>query len=325
MPGDQVHVLSGLDGWCTRRRPSVAAVGTFDGVHLGHKALVRRAVESARAVGAEAVVVTFEPHPAEVVRGERGGRICTAAEKVAHLAELEPDAIVVVPFDEAFAALSTERFAAEVLAEGLAARQVHVGFNFRFGRGGGGSVDELGELGRAHGFSVHVLPSVEHDGEPISSTRIRGLLQQGDVAVARFLLGRAYRLAGVVAHGEGRGRGLGFPTANLAVDDERKLVPRFGVYRGRTGGDLPASACGDCLVSVGLSPTFGPREAARVEVFVPDFAGDLYGRAMVVELLEWVRPELRFSSAEALVAQMRDDVEFLRARTGRSAPVCRRS
>ncbi len=319
---NEVQIFRGLEEWRSQRRPSVIAVGTFDGVHLGHKALVRHAIEGARATGDLAVVLTFEPHPGEVLRQESSNRLSTPAEKMDYLVGLGPDIILVLDFQEDLRTLSAEKFAQSILAELLHGCHVHVGFNFHFGSGGEGNVHRLTEFGQKYNFAVDVLKAVEHGGKPISSSRIRQALKDGDVATARFFLGREYTFAGSVVRGEGRGKDLGFPTANLELFDSRKLLPRFGVYLGHVCGELTAP----CLVSIGLSPTFGPREQARIEVYIPEHdGGELYDCQLQVSLTEWMRPELRFERSEQLVEQMKKDLEYLYSRTGKEALTCRSS
>ena len=303
--------------------PAVVAVGTFDGVHLGHKALVRHAIESGRAEGLTTVVLTFEPHPGELLRDESQHRLSTPREKLTYLTELGPDAIVVLDFQEELKSLSAEDFTRQILVDELNASQVHVGFNFLFGKNGQGNVEKLRELGQQFGFEVSVLGPVQYAAQPISSSRIRQSLKDGDVATARFFLGREYTLSGNVVRGEGRGQDLGFPTANLELSDSRKLLPRFGVYRGQVHGDIN----GPCLVSIGLSPTFGPREVARVEVYIPSHkgGGELYELSLNVTLCEWMRPELRFENSAQLVLQMKKDLDYLLSRTGIKAETCRSS
>ena len=323
MINDQVQIYGGLKDWRGHERPAVVAVGTFDGVHLGHKALVRRAIESARASGLAAIVLTFEPHPGELLRKEAHNRLSTPQEKIAFLRELGPDAIVVLDFKEELQSLSAEEFTSKILVAELNASQVHVGFNFHFGKNGQGNVDKLKELGEIKGFAVKVLSPVNYAAQPISSSRIRQSLKNGDVATARFFLGREYTLSGTVTRGEGRGQDLGFPTANLKLNDDRKLLPRFGVYLGDVRGDIE----GPCLVSIGLSPTFGPRNEARVEVYIPshDGGGHLYEQKLHVTLCQWMRPELRFDTSAQLVAQMKKDLEYLLSRTGIKGATCRSS
>lgn len=311
-------VVEGLAGWRPGRRPCAVAVGTFDGVHLGHRALLAAAAARGHAEGLVTVALTFEPHPAEVLRGEHGRRLSTPAEKTDALLAEGVDAVVVLAFDEALRVTEPEDFVAAVLADGLGARSVHVGYNFSFGRGGRGGAAALRELGGRRELRVHILDQVSAGGQVVSSSRIRALLDEGRVETAAELLGRPYRLEGDVVHGDGRGRGLGFPTANLRPGDGRKLLPRFGVYAGRVA--RPSDGSWPCLVAVGLSPTFGHRDQPRVEVHVPGLERDLYGSRLAVDLTGWIRPERRFASAGDLVAQMEDDLRHIEAGASNPSP-----
>ncbi len=308
----ETTIFRGLGEWRSQGRPTSLAVGTFDGVHFGHQALVRRAIEAARAKAYAALVLTFEPHPAQILRGHHHSRLSSAEEKLELLCALGPDAVVVLDFNGPLPSLSAEQFAKEVLYEALEARELHVGYNFHFGRGGEGCVDVLRQLGSDLEFSVKVLEPVVFDGDTISSSRIRRDLEEGHVENAHAQLGRYYRLIGTVVHGEGRGRNLGFPTANLKPEDDRILMPRFGVYLGQVYGEIEGKL--NCLVSVGLSPTFGPREEPRVEVFIPGCSEDLYGKKLSVELDEWLRPEIRFDCKKSLIKRMNKDLSYLKRR-----------
>jgi riboflavin kinase/FMN adenylyltransferase len=292
------------------------AVGNFDGVHRGHLALVAAAVARARASSGAAVVLTFDPHPARVLRPSAApAALTTLQQKQELVATLGIDRLVVVPFDARLAALSPEAFAGEVLQQALGARHVVVGESFRFGRGRAGDPASLTALGASLGFAVEVVPPVLHAGRPISSSRVREALARGDVGEARELLGRAYFVDGSVVRGDGRGRQLGVPTANLAQDAQ--LVPAHGVYAGRcrVGGD----AWHDAVVNVGERPTFGGGRVT-LEAHLLDFDRDLYEARVRLEFQERLRGEQRFESAEALVAQIRADVAAARARLARPAP-----
>jgi riboflavin kinase/FMN adenylyltransferase len=273
-------------------RPRHVAVGEFDGVHLGHRAVI---------AGSD-TVLTFEPHPASVVRAGGGPKLLTTLElKTELIAELDIDELVVVPFDERFAHQEASEFIDGVLIEALSATHVSVGENFRFGHHAHGTAALLAADSR---FVTHVVPLVEVDGLPVSSTRIRNLLADGQVDAAARLLGSPFRIRGEVVPGDQRGRELGFPTANL-VPDPKLASPGHGVYACRVGDHLAA-------VNVGVRPTFGAGLHPLVEAYVLDFEGDLYGQRLTVEFVARLRGEQRFDSAKELVAQMHRDVEHTR-------------
>ena len=273
-------------------RPRKIAVGEFDGVHLGHRAVIE---------GSD-TVLTFEPHPLRVVRPEAAPRLLTSLDTKADLiASLGVQELVLIPFDELFAHQSPQEFIDDVLVARLQATSVSIGENFRFGHRAAGDTALLMADGR---FETRVVPLVEVDGEIISSSHIRGLVLAGEVELASRFLGAPFQLRGEVVHGDRRGRELGFPTANIAPDDAL-VCPGHGVYVARADGDCAS-------VSVGVRPTFGTGRALLVEVFVLDRDLDLYGRTLKVEFLQRLRGERRFDSVDALVEQMHRDVELTR-------------
>ena len=278
------------------------AVGTFDGVHLGHREVIAHARARGRAKGMAVAVVTFDPHPLHLLAPEDAPPLLTStAVKCDLIAETGVDELVIIPFTEEFSQLEPERFCAEVLADRLGAAFVSVGENFRFGRGASGDAETL----RAQtGFETEVVPLVEHGGAPVSSTRIRELIDEGDVAAARELLGAPFLLEGVVVAGDARGRELGIPTANLAPEPG-VILPGAGVYAGR------ARDCG-AAINVGVRPTFETSGETLVEAYLLDFEGDLYDERLRLVFLDRIRDELRFESADELVQQMWRDVERVR-------------
>jgi riboflavin kinase/FMN adenylyltransferase len=284
---------SGADG-----RGRRVAVGTFDGVHLGHREVI---------AGAD-TVLTFDPHPVSVVAPQHTPKLITTLERKAELiAGLGVQEMVVIPFDQGFASRSASSFIDDVLVGSLAAEAVSVGENFRFGHRAQGDPALLAADAR---FETLVHPLLEADGEIVSSSRIRGLLQAGDVAEADRLLGAPFQIVGEVAHGDERGRELGFPTANL-VPDEALVCPGHGVYACLADGRAAA-------VSIGVRPTFKTGRGELIEAYLLDFAGDLYGERLTLEFVERLRGERRFDSAQALVAQMRADVQRTRELVGTS-------
>ncbi len=293
------------------------AIGTFDGVHLGHQEVIGRAIALGRERGVPAMALTFEPNPVSVLRPELRPTVLTALGFKARLIErLGVDELLVVPFNRGFSRIGAERFAEMLVAAPIGADVLVVGENFRFGHGGAGTSAMLHQFGRTHGLVVEVPEIVNSvDGKPVSSTRIRRLVAQGHVEEVRPLLGRPHTLEGVVVPGEHRGRGLGFATANLEVAADAAL-PARGVYACLATLATSTSAA---AVNVGVSPTFPGAEerGLRVEAFLLGHDGsDLYGEAMRVEFLERLRDETRFPSAEALTAQMHDDVARTREIAG---------
>jgi riboflavin kinase / FMN adenylyltransferase len=282
------------------KRPRDLAVGEFDGVHLGHREVIR---------GAD-TVLTFEPHPRTVVAPDSAPKLLMSLEIKADLiAELGVTELVVIPFDGTFAAQSPQEFIDHVLLGQLGAERVSVGENFRFGHRARGDAALLREQ---DAFETRVVELVELDGEIISSTHIRGLVSAGDVAAAARFLGAPFQLRGTVAHGDKRGQTLGFPTANL-VPDPRLVVPDHGIYacRAEVDGETHVAA-----VNVGIRPTFKTGRGLLVEAFLLDFEGDIYGRELRLDFLERLRGEKRFDSVDALVEQMGADVQETRRIAG---------
>jgi riboflavin kinase/FMN adenylyltransferase len=305
-----MRIVRGLESVPPESRPSAVALGVFDGVHVGHRAILGTALTRARADGLEAVACTFDPHPMEVLQPDRAPRpITTLEERLALIGETGIDTVVVLTFTRELAAVEPEAFVKEVLLERLRAREVVVGYNHRFGRGARGDARLLQELAPRMGFQAHVVPPMTVEGTPVSSSEIRAALQRGDVTRAARDLGRPYSIAGLVTSGAGRGRTLGFPTAN--IESERPVLVARGVYRGRVLIDDTAHPA---VVNVGVRPTFGETTLA-VEAHLLDFSGDLYGRRVRLEFLERLREEMRFSSVEALKAQVARDIESARGRS----------
>ncbi len=288
---------------------SAVTVGNFDGVHRGHQALVGEMVRWARSAPGDAVVLTFDPHPARVLSPHQAKRaLMTLEQKAEALAALGVDRLVALAFTERVAGMPAEEFARLVLRGSLAAPRVVVGQDFRFGRGRAGDVAALVALGETLGFAVRAVGPVLQDGLPISSSRIRDVLAAGEVAKAASLLGRIFFVDGAVVRGDGRGRGLGFPTANVAVHNE--TLPGLGVYacRMRLGaGEVARPA----VANLGQRPTFGGGQTV-LEVHVLDFAGDLYGREVRVEFVERLRAERAFAGREDLLAQIGADAQEAR-------------
>jgi riboflavin kinase/FMN adenylyltransferase len=293
-------------------RGASAAIGNFDGVHLGHRAVIDAARAEAVRIGAPLGVVTFEPHPREVFApGAPAFRLMNAEAKANRLAKLGIDVLYELPFDAGLAALSPEAFVRDVLSGGLGLRQVAAGEDFHFGAGRAGTPEVLARLGATAGIGLTRASLVRAaDGSDISSTSIRAALSEGRPRDAAAMLGHTHRIVGEVLHGDARGRDLGYPTANIALDGLH--LPAFGVYAVRadvlTG---PHAGRHDGVASLGVRPMFGGA-VANLETHIFDFSGDIYGAHLSIGLVDWLRPEATFDGLGALIAQM--DADSARAR-----------
>jgi riboflavin kinase / FMN adenylyltransferase len=284
------------------------ALGNFDGVHRGHQVLIERAAEQARAIGAPLVALTFEPHPRRFFVPDTGPfRLTLLAAKVRLLEDCGVQAVLAQRFDPAFAAVTAQDFVDKVLLEGLGTRHVVCGYDFTFGTRRSGNVEMLREQGRRKGFGVTVLDPVMHEGEIYSSTRIRETLRHGWAREAGELLGHAWEIEGTVELGDQRGRTIGFPTANVALGEH--LRPRFGVYAVRA---LVGGAWRNGVANLGKRPTVGKLQE-NFEVHLFDFSGDIYGQVLRVQLIEFIRPEMKFAGLDALKAQIAADGQAARA------------
>ena len=307
-----MRILRGLASYPPDLRPCVTALGAFDGIHLGHALLISTAVERGRALGLPSVVCTFDPHPASVLWPDRASRpIATLDDNLERMKGLGADAALIIPFTLEFSRMEAEAFVDDILVRTLGVREVVVGFNHTFGHDARGTAALLAELGLRRGFTARVLPPFRLQGQTVSSGAIRHRLGEGDVSRAAELLGHPYALTGTVMRGAGRGRTLGFPTANLKPD--RPLVLAPGVYGARASWEGGAA---DAVVNVGYRPTFGENQY-WVEAYLLDFSGDLYDRTLRIEFLERIRPEMKFSGVDALKAQVMADIEAARARRDR--------
>jgi len=287
----------------------VVTLGTFDGVHIGHQAILNQTVSWARSRGGEAVVVTFATHPRAITSGESARFITSLNHRLLLMERLGIDVAFILDFDRKLAAMPAEQFARSCLVEKLGARGIIVGFNNRFGHNGEGDAALLRTIGREAGFEVREVEPVLIDGAPISSTAIRNAICTGDLSRAQRMLGRRVSLLGTVVSGEGRGSKLGFPTANLDLHHEAH--PPVGLYAGLTEID---GRIWRALISIGNQPTFhAPTAPVVVEVYVVGFRGDLYGRALEVKFVAKLRDQRQFQSGEELIAQMHADVEAVRA------------
>lgn len=308
-----MRTFVGIDALEPPPEGSVVTVGTFDGLHLGHRGLVTRTIDAARGLGARSAVLTWDRHPAATLRPEQLPTLLSSAARKVELIEASGvDVLALLPFDSELSQLPPEDFVRRVLVEGLGVRAVLVGHDWRFGHKARGNVELLQTLGESLGFSVHGVDLQTVGGEPVTSSRVRRAIKAGDFGLARVLLGRPFDLDGRVIHGAGRGHDLGFPTANLEVDPALARPPR-GVYAGLAHvGDVTRPAA----INVGVNPTFGgdpDSSPVTIEPYLLDFSSDLYDQTIRIEFWERLRDEERFDSVEALVAQMKRDVEQTRA------------
>jgi riboflavin kinase/FMN adenylyltransferase len=284
-------------------------IGSFDGVHIGHQSIIAQMVSAAHANQAQAVVITFFPHPLEVLRGDQGPfYLTTPEEKVELLANLGVDAIITLEFDHTLSGLSAEQFIAQITSQ-LGLHQLWLGPDFALGHNRQGTFPVLKQLGLKYGYEVHIVPIVDSKEGKVSSRQIRSYLRDGRVGVVARLLGRPYSILGKVVHGDGRGKGLGIPTANLEIWPKR-ILPSNGVYATWAYiENLPLPA----VTNIGVRPTFENQSVtARIEAHLLDYDRDLYGQSLRLEFIEMIRPEKRFPSIESLVSQIHQDIEKTR-------------
>jgi len=296
---------------------AVVTVGNFDGLHVGHRAIMQTVTTRAQALGGVAAVYTFEPHPRKLLRPERAPRLLSTLEqKLLLLEELGVDVTIVEPFTEEFARLPAERFVREVLHERIDPVEVYVGYDFRYGRDREGSMRTLTELGPHLGFSVTIIPEVTVGGRDVNSTRIRELLDAGRVEEAAILLSRPYAIRGRVVRGDQRGRTLGFPTLNL--EPENEILPARGVYAGEVvfldEGTPPHGSRFGAVCNVGRRPTVTSSDFVVAEAHLLEFDADAYGRRVEISFEYPLRPERKFSGVDALRVQISKDVLEARRR-----------
>jgi riboflavin kinase/FMN adenylyltransferase len=304
-----VEVIRDLTDWPESLRSGAVSIGNFDGVHLGHAQIVERLLRVARSVNGPAVVFTFDPHPVRLLRPQQAPPPLTWTERKAELlGELGVDHVIAYPTDEALLQLSPEEFFDRIVRQRLDARAMVEGPNFYFGRGRTGNIGLLMELCGAAGVALEVVPPVEIDGDYVSSSRVRKLVQNGQVEAALHLLTRPYRLRGMVTHGSSRGHRIGFPTANIDAIDT--LLPAAGVYAGRAL--MSNREISPAAINIGANPTFG-EESLKVEVHLIDWQGTIYGQPLEVDFLARLRDIQRFDGVEQLKSQLLKDVEQTRA------------
>jgi riboflavin kinase/FMN adenylyltransferase len=292
---------------------TAVAIGNFDGVHAGHRALIRRTRELAEAHDARAVALTFDPHPSAVLAPDGGpAMLSSLARRIELLGEAGADAVVVEPFTRELAGHSPHAFVEDLLIGALRARAIVVGYDFTYGQGRSGTTESLRAHGNRSAIEVDVVPPVEIGGEVASSTRIRAHLRAGELPAAERLLGRRWDVDGVVVHGAKRGRAIGIPTANIRPDSDLLLRPGiYAVTFAVEGGPaLPAVA------SLGTNPTVVDGGGVVLEVHLLDFEGDLYDRRVRTAFVGWIRDEARFASVDALIAQIHQDIAAARGMLG---------
>ena len=292
------------------RRP-VLTIGNFDGLHVGHRAIMRTVVARARDLGGEAVVYTFEPHPRKVLRPDRPPQLLTTLDqKIELLEEMGIDIAIFEPFDREFAAMEPSTFVSEYIHRRIRPMEVYVGYDFRFGRDREGSMRLLTEMGPRLGFSVTIVPEVTIDGRDVNSTRIRELLSEGNVRETQRLLGRPFCTRGIIVEGQRRGRTLGFPTANISPQNE--VLPGAGVYAGWArfvdDGDPARGVEIPSVMNVGRRPTFNDDMSFVAEAHLIDFEGDVYGRRIDLTFERRLRAERKFAGPEELKVQIAKDV-----------------
>jgi len=307
LQGDTVHDADTGQAISLDAVPSAVTIGSFDGLHVGHRKIIGSMIEKARQDGLRSVVVTFDPHPRLVL--ESGSEcqvklLTTFDEKVAHFRTMQVDLLFIIRFDREFSRKSSADFIRHVLVGMLGARQVTVGYDHGFGSDRSGSGKTLRQLGDEHGFSVDVVGEVIVDGSPVSSTRIRRLLVEGRIREANVCLGTPYTISGNVVNGNKLGRQIGFPTANLELSDRCKQLPAHGVYAARVTIDGREWLA---MMNIGRRPTVEQHGAVTVEAHIVGFSGELYGKHLVLQLFDFIRPEQRFNSIDELKAQLLAD------------------
>lgn len=279
-------------------------IGSYDGLHLGHQAIIKRVIERAKSGGGEAVLLTFEPHPAKILYPRLDIRLITPyPEKMMLLERFGIDVTISLPFTRDLSEMSAQEFVQDIVHKRIGPRCAVVGFNFTFGKEREGTADVLRKMGGKLGFEVEIVPPYTLGHEVVSSTRIRELIMQGEVKRVNRMLGRSFIILGRVIHGHARGKGLGYPTANL--EPTQGLYPKEGVYAASV---VMGDETYDGVVNIGANPTFGDEELA-IEVFLIDYQGDLYGRELQVALVDRIRDEKAFPSPEALVRQIEKDIQ----------------
>jgi riboflavin kinase / FMN adenylyltransferase len=304
----QIH--HGIESFSTSG--SALTIGMFDGVHLGHRHVIAETIKQAQLLGAEPAALSFWPHPRMCFEGgsSKMKHLTSIGEKIAKLSETGIKHLVILPFTEQFSLLGAEDYISQILVQGLGAKLVVVGYDHRFGYKGAGDYSLMSSLGAKLGFATQKAEALLIDGIPISSTKIRNALLSGDVAMANTMLNYRYTIAGTVAEGQQLGRKLGFPTANLVINDAGKLVPRNGVYIARAFAD---NCWRRAVLNIGQRPTVENNGAKTIEAYIFDYSGQLYGQEIKIEFIGKIRDELKFPSLEKLKEQIANDAETAKA------------
>ncbi|MFZ1731905.1 MAG: bifunctional riboflavin kinase/FAD synthetase [Bacteroidota bacterium] len=291
--------------------PVSLTLGTFDGVHLGHRRIIERTVSTAEEIGGRSLLMTFEPHPREVIgrRGEPTYLLTTIEERLNLMEQTRLDACLVLPFTRDLSVLDAAMFFNEYIVRRLHAAQIVVGVDHAFGKGRSGNAEALRALGESHGVGVKVISELLLGGVKVSSTSIRNAISEGNVRRALDFLGRPYSLSGVVVRGDGLGSRIGFPTANIELKEANKLLPKNGVYIVRVHCDGKSH---EGIMNIGRRPTVSKQMHISLEVHILTRSGDLYGMHMQVDLLERLRDEIKFDGLEQLTAQIQSDIEIAR-------------
>jgi riboflavin kinase/FMN adenylyltransferase len=305
-----MQLVESYDSVPARLKGSVVALGNFDGVHLGHKAVIGKARELARASGSPSAVLTFEPHPRIVFKPDQPPfRLTPKDQKAKFIGQEGIDCCVMQAFDIGFSRMSATEFVEKILVSGMGASHLVVGYDFKFGKGREGNCDFLQANAAEFGFSTtRVDPLNDRDGNPLSSTRVREALLAGDLAQAEAILGRQHEIAGEVMEGDKRGRTIGFPTANIGLADYQR--PRFGVYSVRA--EMPDGRLVDGVANIGSRPTVDGKDE-RLEVHLFDLDEDLYGKRLSIRLCSFIRPEMKFSSFDELKSRIAEDAQTARS------------
>jgi riboflavin kinase/FMN adenylyltransferase len=288
-------------------KKTIITLGTFDGLHLGHQHIVQSVLEKSGRSACRNFLITFDPHPRKVIPGRNNIRLLsTIEEKISVLEELGLENLFIINFTKDFSQQSPEEFVKKYLVDGVGIKEMIIGYDHHFGKGRGGDITVLHELGRKYDFDVSVFSEYSIDGETVSSTKIRNALLDGDVIKAGKMLGRYYSFKGVIVKGDRRGKSLGFPTANLKVENSDKLIPAKGIYAAECLIDGEKHYG---LLSLGSRPTFHPDGEVIPEFYIFDFNRDIYDIIMQVNFVEKIRDEEKFDSVEKLIVQMKNDEE----------------
>ena len=286
---------------------TVITLGTFDGIHLGHRKIIDGVIRRAENLNARSFLITFDPHPRSVVSKEHAIKLLnTLQEKIDILDDLKIQNLLIINFSKEFSQLSSEEFFKNYIIDKIGLKEIVIGYDHHFGKGRGGDEHTLREMGREYDFDVTKVDAVDINSTSVSSTKIRKALAEGNIKLANSFLGRYYSFQGYVIKGDGRGRSLGFPTANIKLKDENKLLPAIGIYAVEL---ILENEKHFGLMSIGKRPTFYNNGQLTTEIFIFDFDKDVYDKEVTVKVLERIRGEEKYSSPEALVAQMKKDKE----------------